>query len=484
MPEGWEGRSVGWVRVVTSRVPALEALTEDDLAIVPVAALAAIRERGVDSLALADEMARGGAAGALVVRSGEAARDDDAALFAARATGSGLPVLEVEAGDAAALERSVIGYLVNARAELERQAATLEGDLERIALSDAGADALAAGIARFLGRSVAIEGSDGEPLSVHAPERVPKAAAAAGGYLANRRHVAYRRPLPSASDTTDGGVGSLVLLGDPNVGELDRIVADRVAGLVALELARRAPRDEPGTALPADGPPWVVIVARQLGAGAPSSTEQRERLRERLRRLAPARRLGLRGTAASLELRLVAAVTDGDEDASSLVARIAAALARPVAVSLPFASPDDRAAAEAGARETLHAWERLVEVDPSVDEGNSGARVVRADRLPVFRLLGGLHNLPDGRRQARALLAPLMSASPSLRAERLRTLRALLDAPGPVEAAARLGVHRNTIGYRLSRIESTTGWRLDDPELRLALSLAVRLVQSDQESED
>jgi DNA-binding PucR family transcriptional regulator len=166
-----------------------------------------------------------------------------------------------------------------------------------------------------------------------------------------------------------------------------------------------------------------------------------------------------------------------------LAARIAAALARPVAVSLPFGSPDDRAAAEAGARETLHAWERLVEADPAVEEGSSAARVVRADRLPVFRLLGGLHNLPDGRRQARALLAPLLAGSPSLRTERLRTLRALLDAPGPVEAAARLGVHRNTIAYRISRIESTTGWRLDDPELRLALSLAVRLVQSDQEQE-
>ena len=483
MPEGWERRGVGWVRVVTSRVPALEALTESDLAIVPLAALAAIRERGVESLALADEMARGGAAGALVVRSGEAAAGDDAAVFAARATEAGLPVLELDTGDAAALERSVIGYLVNARAELERQAATLEADLERIALSDAGADALAAGIARFLGRAVAVEGSDGEPLSVHAPERIPKAAAAAGGYLANRRHVAYRRPLPSASGTGDGEEGALVLLGDPNVGELDRIVADRVAGLVALELARRTPREEPGTALPADGPPWVVIVARQLGPGTPGSAEQRERLRERLRRLAPARRLGLRGTATSLELRTVAAVADGDEDGSALAARIAAALTRPVAVSLPFSSPDDRAAAEAGARETLHAWERLVEADPAGEEGDPPARVVRADRLPVFRLLGGLHNLPDGRRQARALLAPLLAGSPSLRTERLRTLRALLDAPGPVEAAARLGVHRNTIAYRMSRIESTTGWRLDDPELRLALSLAVRLVQTDQEQE-
>jgi DNA-binding PucR family transcriptional regulator len=45
------------------------------------------------------------------------------------------------------------------------------------------------------------------------------------------------------------------------------------------------------------------------------------------------------------------------------------------------------------------------------------------------------------------------------------------------DAASTLGVHRNTIAYRLARIEELTGWDLADPELRLTLSVAVRLVQ-------
>jgi DNA-binding PucR family transcriptional regulator len=65
-------------------------------------------------------------------------------------------------------------------------------------------------------------------------------------------------------------------------------------------------------------------------------------------------------------------------------------------------------------------------------------------------------------------------------AETLDTLRAVLDHAGLAEAAAALGVHRNTLGYRLARIEQRTGWRLSDPLLRFALGLAVRIVQSAQ----
>ena len=56
---------------------------------------------------------------------------------------------------------------------------------------------------------------------------------------------------------------------------------------------------------------------------------------------------------------------------------------------------------------------------------------------------------------------------------------ALLDHPGLAEAAASLGVHRNTVAYRLRRIEELTGWSLADPDLRFPLALALRLVQDE-----
>ena len=64
--------------------------------------------------------------------------------------------------------------------------------------------------------------------------------------------------------------------------------------------------------------------------------------------------------------------------------------------------------------------------------------------------------------------------------ERLATLRAVLDYGAAGQAATVLGIHRNTLAYRIRGIEGLTGWDFDDPELRLALSVALRIVQSAQ----
>jgi purine catabolism regulator len=224
-------------------------------------------------------------------------------------------------------------------------------------------------------------------------------------------------------------------------------------------VARQAPRDPGGEG---DGSLRPADAARR-------EAERRETLRRDLRSLAPARRLSLRGDVQSVEIRIVAAIDEADPEGVALARRIGGFLGRTVAVSRPFTESAGRSAAEADARATLEAAEALGE-PPTV---------ARADRLPAYRLLGNLHNLPDGTRQARALLAPLLRGRPDVRRERLATLRAVLDQPGLAEAADALGVHRNTIAYRVHRIEEATGWRLADPELRLPLALALRLVQDD-----
>jgi DNA-binding PucR family transcriptional regulator len=141
-----------------------------------------------------------------------------------------------------------------------------------------------------------------------------------------------------------------------------------------------------------------------------------------------------------------------------------------VAVSRPFAEPGARPAEEQAARVTLEAAEALDE-PPSV---------ARAARLPAYLLLGNLRNLPDGLRQSQELLAPLLTGRQSVQRERLATLRAVLETASLGEAAARLGVHRNTIAYRVARLEALGGWDLADPDLRLALGLAARVVQNAQ----
>lgn len=103
----------------------------------------------------------------------------------------------------------------------------------------------------------------------------------------------------------------------------------------------------------------------------------------------------------------------------------------------------------------------------------STAGVVRSDaHLPELLLRS---DPPLAAELARDLLAPLDDETPAS-ADKLRaTLAAWLDQQGRVETVARaLDVHPQTVRYRLGRLRDLFGDRLDDPEGRFALALALR----------
>jgi hypothetical protein len=469
-----EDRPVAWVRVMRARVPAFDALETGDLVIVPASALASVVQEPTDAEHMAEELARAAVAGVVIVpQSGAtdaAGWPGAAAALAERLAAGGTPSFRLIGTDEVALERAAIAFLVNERAELDRQVARLEADVQAIALEGRGLAEMAAAIAAFARRAVAIEDPEGAIVALHAPPDLPASTVLAARYERRRGPIALRVGLP--------GGGALVLLGDDAGSDLETAAVGRVAVLVALELARGpAGRRRPARAtegLPAGGPPWVVLMARQVLPDEDATLAEREQRRERVTRLAPARRLLLRGDATSIELRAVVAAVPDDPLALELAGRIGRLLGRPVAASRPFGVAAGRPAADAEARALLEAADELAALE-------APPAVLRADRLALYRLLGSLHNLPDGERHARALLAPLLSGAPRAQRERLATLRSALDGAGPAAAAAALGVHRNTIRYRLRAIEQRTGWDLDDAELRFVLSLALRLVRLAQE---
>ncbi|MDP8905796.1 MAG: PucR family transcriptional regulator ligand-binding domain-containing protein, partial [Chloroflexota bacterium] len=157
-------RVVAWVRVLKPRTPAFDALEPNDLAILPAAALSSLTGLGVDPASVAIALADAGASGLLLVGQTSAAAP---LIDAARARE--LAVFALDDADVAALERSAIGFVINARAELEARAGELELQLEQQVLAGAGSDGLAGTIARFLARPVAIEAADGSLLALHAP---------------------------------------------------------------------------------------------------------------------------------------------------------------------------------------------------------------------------------------------------------------------------------------------------------------------------
>ncbi len=104
-------------------------------------------------------------------------------------------------------------------------------------------------------------------------------------------------------------------------------------------------------------------------------------------------------------------------------------------------------------------------------------RFLHIDRLGMAQLLLAWTRTDTFQPAARDLLAPLRARSAHL----VSTLVAYLDCESNLtETAAVLGVHRNTVAARISRIEDLLGVDLTVPDERLALHLAARTVLAEE----
>lgn len=96
--------------------------------------------------------------------------------------------------------------------------------------------------------------------------------------------------------------------------------------------------------------------------------------------------------------------------------------------------------------------------------------------LGVYRLIYAAESLPELNDLYSQTLGALLDYDRQNNAGLVSTLDAFFAANGsPKEAAERLGVHRNTVLYRLDRIKDITGYDLDDAGVRLRLQLALHV---------
>jgi purine catabolism regulator len=109
--------------------------------------------------------------------------------------------------------------------------------------------------------------------------------------------------------------------------------------------------------------------------------------------------------------------------------------------------------------------------------GDGSPAALHFARLGALRLIFHLADNPELRAFQRDVLGPLEASDAARRSEFVRTLEAFLRAGGNHMRAARdLNVHRNTLIYRLERIQELLGGAdLEDPELRLNLQLALKI---------
>nr|WP_191888817.1 helix-turn-helix domain-containing protein [Streptomyces mutabilis] len=120
----------------------------------------------------------------------------------------------------------------------------------------------------------------------------------------------------------------------------------------------------------------------------------------------------------------------------------------------------------------------LAELGAAWQEASAAARAARAESrfgpvaewtsIGAFRLLTGLPAQSAHDPAVRVLLSPAHR-------ELARTAEVYLDCAGQAgRTATELGIHRQTLYYRLSRVEQLTGLDLDDGEDRLLLHMALK----------
>ncbi|WP_051223261.1 PucR family transcriptional regulator [Conexibacter woesei] len=107
--------------------------------------------------------------------------------------------------------------------------------------------------------------------------------------------------------------------------------------------------------------------------------------------------------------------------------------------------------------------------------------IVRADDHELALLLGAAPDL--AREVAARRLAPLDTLDAAARERLTATLAAWLADPGRPQAMAdRLGLHVQTVRYRLRALRELFGPALEDPDARFELALALRVGAGDQPS--
>jgi sugar diacid utilization regulator len=108
------------------------------------------------------------------------------------------------------------------------------------------------------------------------------------------------------------------------------------------------------------------------------------------------------------------------------------------------------------------------------DRVDAGQLIVADDLLLELLLHSGDSAL--GAELAAAELAPLAQLTAGSRARLLQTLRAWLDHPGQVQrVAVTLGVHPQTVRYRVAQLRELFGESIEEAERRFRLSVALRV---------
>jgi purine catabolism regulator len=134
-----------------------------------------------------------------------------------------------------------------------------------------------------------------------------------------------------------------------------------------------------------------------------------------------------------------------------------------------------------GPAATLSAWPEVYR--QAVQAMRLGERlhldtIVEFNSLDIYQLLAELEGFPATLRFCEKIIGPLVEYDEGHRSSLVQTIDAYFNYRGTIsQTSERLFVHRNTLLYRLERIQEVTGQNLENPDERLALHLALKFWQ-------
>jgi hypothetical protein len=127
-----------------------------------------------------------------------------------------------------------------------------------------------------------------------------------------------------------------------------------------------------------------------------------------------------------------------------------------------------------GLAELATAWDQAAAAASAAAAAPRLGPVAQWSQIGPYRLLAAVAADPVDDPATRALLGPAHR-------ELARTAEVFLDCAGQAgRAAAALGIHRQTLYYRLARVEQLTGLDLDEGEDRLLLHMALKAARLGQ----
>ena len=477
-------RGVSWAASIRAAPPLLPSLRGEELVVLPL--------RVLEQIELGEALTREGLLETLTHRPIAAILTEPG--FSEEPIDQ-IPLLTLPAPFPHDAEGTLNRMITERRAELYRLGAELSRRLSQSIVDPRGISALLATATELAKRPLLLEDSDGNVVAQSGEEPLPS-----GQRLVSRARV-VDGSLHSIEEhgieylivtlAAGGRSGFLSISGEPgSLTESDRLVLVQTAGMCAALLGeqtratssdRSARERQVADLLLGRLATSAAALARgqALGIGANESiVVGLIEMDELVPNLRLARELIVRtfGTAAADNLTVVdgaigmlLAKIDG-EDAKRALNRT---LARDdthsavVALSNPLHSVVE---APAGLREARFA----------LDLRRSGAisqRVISCasvDDLGLYEILFPLWGNPKLATFQSALLGELEEYDRRRKAELIPTLEAYLATGGALsEAATSLGIHRNTLSYRLQRIGELTGRDLGQPNERLLLQVAL-----------